>query len=60
MKELDREHRLIHYEANALMDKHMAGNRDEALAGFKSVQERADHIVQLMQTIEHKLRIAGA
>jgi len=43
-----------------LMDKHLAGQRDEALAGFKEVQIRADHITQLMQTIESKLRIAGA
>ena len=60
MKTLDTEHRLIHYQANALMDMHLAGQRDEALAGFKAVQERADHIVQLMQTIENKLRIAEA
>ena len=60
MKELDQQHRLIHQQANILMDKHMAGQRDEALAGFKSVQERADLIVRLMQTIEDKLRIAGA
>ncbi|TVT41905.1 hypothetical protein FNT36_10830 [Hymenobacter setariae] len=60
MKELDHQHRLIHQQANVLMDKHVAGQRDEALAGFKSVQERADHITQLMQTIENKLRIAEA
>ncbi|MBJ6145198.1 CZB domain-containing protein [Hymenobacter sp. BT559] len=60
MKELDRQHRLIHQQANALMDKYVAGQRDEALADFKSVQERADHITQLMQTIESKLRTAGA
>jgi len=60
MKVLDAEHRLIHHEANVLMDKHLAGQRDEALAGFKSVQARADYIVQLMQTIESKLRTAEA
>jgi hypothetical protein len=60
MKELDRQHRLIHQQANTLMDKYLAGQRDEAMAGFKEVQVRADHITQLMQTIESKLRIAGA
>jgi hypothetical protein len=60
MKELDQQHRRIHEEANALMDKHLSGNRDEALAGFKTVQDRADHITHLMQTIEAKLRNAGA
>jgi hypothetical protein len=60
MKELDRQHRIIHQQANGLMDKHMSGQRDEALAGFKEVQERADHITQLMQTIEGKLRTAEA
>jgi len=60
MQELDRQHRLIHAQANTLMDKHLAGKRDEALAGFKDVQERADLITRLMQTIEGKLRIAGA
>ena len=60
MKELDQQHRLIHQQANTLMDKHLAGQCDEALAGFKSVQERANHIVRLLQTIEDKLRIAGA
>ncbi|MFD1873374.1 CZB domain-containing protein [Hymenobacter bucti] len=60
MKELDQQHRVIHQRANELMDKHLAGQRDEALAGFSEVQERADYIVRLMQTIEGKLRIAQA
>lgn len=60
MKELDQQHRLIHQQANNLMDMHLGGRRDEALAGFKDVQERADHITRLLQTIENKLRIAEA
>ena len=60
MRELDQEHRLIHQQANRLMDMHLAGQRNEALAGFKDVQTRADHIVTLLQTIETKLRTAEA
>jgi hypothetical protein len=59
MRELDQQHRLIHQQANQLMDLHLAGQRDEALAGFKAVQKRADDIVVLMQTLEDKLRTAG-
>jgi hypothetical protein len=59
MRELDQQHRLIHQQANYLMDLHLSGQRDEALAGFKAVQKRADDIVVLMQTLEDKLRTAG-
>lgn len=60
MRELDQQHRLIHQQANRLMDLHMAGQRDEALAGFKEVQTRADAIVLLLQTLENKLHTAEA
>ncbi|RZK15209.1 MAG: hypothetical protein EOO56_23335 [Hymenobacter sp.] len=60
MRDLDHEHRLIHQQANRLMDMHLAGQRNEALAGFKDVQTRADLIVVLLQTIETKLRTAEA
>ncbi|RZK22535.1 MAG: hypothetical protein EOO56_08245 [Hymenobacter sp.] len=60
MRTLDHEHRLIHQQANQLMDMHLAGQRNEALAGFNDVQTRADQIVVLLQTIENKLRTAQA
>lgn len=60
MRELDTLHRLIHQQANRLMDLHLAGNRDEALAGFGEVQALADRIQNLLQTMEAKLRTAQA
>jgi hypothetical protein len=54
------QHRLIHQQANRLMDLHMAGRRDEALAGFGEVQMLADYILKLLQTIKAKLRTAQA
>jgi hypothetical protein len=60
MRELDVQHRLIHQQANRLMDLHMAGRRDEALAGFGEVQMLADYILKLLQTIKAKLRTAQA
>jgi hypothetical protein len=60
MRELDREHRLIHERANKLMDLHVVGRQEEALAGFQAVQHQADYIVQLLRTIESKLRTAQA
>ena len=56
MKTLNQQHLLVHQQANRLMDLHLAGHREEALAGFKEVQATADHIVELLQTIEAKLR----
>ncbi|GAA4494323.1 hypothetical protein GCM10023172_04220 [Hymenobacter ginsengisoli] len=60
MRELDRLHRLIHEQANRLMDLHVAGHREEALAGFGEVQVLADSIQGLLQTMEAKLRTAQA
>jgi len=60
MRELDQRHRTIHQAANRLMDLHLAGQRDEALAGFSAVQQQADVIVLLLQTIEAKLRTVEA
>jgi len=60
MRELDQLHRLIHRQANRLMDLHLAGHREEALAGFGEVQVLADSLLVLMQTMEAKLRTAGA
>lgn len=60
MRDLDREHRLIHQQANALIDLRMAGRQEEALAGFRQVQQQADQVVQLLRTIEENLRTVGA
>jgi hypothetical protein len=60
MQELDKQHRLIHQQANRLMDLHLAGHREEAQAGFQEVQTLADNTVVLFQTIEAKLRTAQA
>ncbi len=60
MKDLDQLHRRIHEQANRLMDMHLAGRRDEALAEFKHVQQIADEMVTLFQTMEAKLRKAEA
>lgn len=60
MHELDRQHRLIHEQANRLMDLHLAGRGEEALAGFGEVQALADSILGLFQTMEAKLRTAQA
>jgi len=60
MRELDQQHRLIHQQANRLMDLHLAGRQEEAQAGFGEVQALADHILTLLQTIEARLRTAQA
>jgi len=60
LRELDQQHRLIHKQANRLMDLHLAGRREEALAGFGEVQVLADSMLDLLQTMEAKLRTAGA
>jgi hypothetical protein len=59
IKEIDQRHRDIHHMANRLMDLHLQGKRDEALAGFSAVQKEADYIVHLFQTMEAKLRTLG-
>ena len=60
MKTLDHLHRQMHQLANQLMDLHLAGQPDEAMAGFKEMQVLADNMVVLLRTIEAKLRKAEA
>jgi hypothetical protein len=60
MRELELKHRLIHQQANRLMDLHLSGRREEALSGFGEVQVLADYILELLQTMEVKLRTAQA
>lgn len=52
----DRQHVLIHREANRLMDIYQAGNTAEAGAGYLPLQNIADSMVGLLQTMEAKLR----
>lgn len=60
MRALDLKHRLIHQQANRLMDLYLSGRREEALAGFGEIQVLADHILELLRTMEAKLRTAQA
>jgi hypothetical protein len=60
LRDFDAQHRLIHLQANRLMDLHVSGHREEALAGFGEVQVLADTMVTLLQTMEAKLRTAQA
>ena len=55
-RQFDRQHVLIHQEANQLMDLHSAGHVEEAMAGFAPVQRVAEQMVLLLQTMEEKLR----
>ena len=52
----DRQHILIHREANRLMDMYQAGNTAEAGAGYLPLQAIADAMMGLLQTMEAKLR----
>ncbi|MDB5234008.1 MAG: hypothetical protein JWR44_1001 [Hymenobacter sp.] len=55
-RRFDRQHVLIHQEANRLMDLHKGGHTEEAIAGFAPFQVIADDMVDLLRTIEAKLR----
>ena len=52
----DQQHIFIHHEANRLMDMHNAGKTDEASAGYLPLQVIADKMLDLLQTMEAKLR----
>ena len=55
-RQFDRQHILIHQEANRLMDLHRAGRTEEAGAGYLPVDAIAEEMVLLLRTIEDKLR----
>lgn len=55
-RQLDRQHELIHQEANRLMDLYLAGKVEEAGAGYVPLQAIADEMTSLLQTMETKLR----
>ena len=52
----DRQHVLIHQEANRLMDMYNAGQIAEAGNGYEPLQTIADAMVELLRTMEAKLR----
>ena len=55
-RQFDRQHVLIHKEANRLMDLYIAGHVEEAGAGYTPLQVIADEMMGLLQTMENKLR----
>lgn len=55
-RQFDRQHLLIHKEANRLMDLYTQGKASEASAGYAPLQVIADEMVTLLQTMEVKLR----
>ena len=55
-RQFDHQHQLIHQEANRLMDLHDAGHDDEISVGYTDLQQLADAMVGLLQTMEAKLR----
>ena len=55
-RQFDQQHVLIHKEANRLMDLYLAGNVEEAGAGYAPLQVIADEMLGLLQTMETKLR----
>ncbi|MBF9142131.1 CZB domain-containing protein [Hymenobacter properus] len=55
-RQFDRQHVLMHQEANRLMDLQAAGRTDEASAGLGTVQAIADEMQALLQTMEAKMR----
>ncbi|WP_046245224.1 CZB domain-containing protein [Hymenobacter terrenus] len=55
-REFDRQHLLIHREANRLMDMHQRREKNDATAEFTLLQIIADKMVALLRTMEDKLR----
>jgi len=55
-RQFDRQHVLIHQEANRLMDLHDAGRTEDASAGYGPLQVIADEMLVLLQTMEARMR----
>ncbi|MDO7847037.1 CZB domain-containing protein [Hymenobacter sp. M29] len=55
-RQFDRQHVLIHQEANRLMDLHAAGRAEDASAGYGPLQVIADEMQALLQTMEARMR----
>lgn len=54
--QFDQQHVLIHREANRLMDMYKSGKTAEAGAGYGPLQTIADAMVDLLRTMEARLR----
>ena len=54
--EFDQQHRLIHQQANRLMDMYKAGKVEGAIAEFAQLQLIADEMMRQLQTMEAKMR----
>ena len=55
-RQFDRQHVLIHSEANRLMDLYNDGQAEKAMAGFLPLQGIAEEMVVLLKTMEARLR----
>ncbi|QJX45785.1 CZB domain-containing protein [Hymenobacter taeanensis] len=55
-RELNRVHIQMHQVANRLLDLSQQGQQDEAIAGLAEVDQIADHITQLLRTMQQQLR----
>jgi hypothetical protein len=53
---LDQLHRRVHEEAGRLMDLHAAGQGEEALRGLRAANPLTDEVLQVLNTLEQKLR----
>lgn len=55
-RQFDQQHRLIHQEANRLMDMHRAGSDQDSASGLERIQTIADEMAVLLRTMEARLR----
>jgi hypothetical protein len=55
-RQFDQKHIRIHTEANRLMELHDAGQDEQVSAHYTPLQQLADEMVVLLQTMEAKLR----
>ena len=55
-RQFDRQHIIIHKEANRLMDLHVLGQSSEVGVGYVPLQVIADEMATLLRTMEAKLR----
>ncbi|UYZ59245.1 CZB domain-containing protein [Hymenobacter latericus] len=59
-QKLDRIHRQLHQMANKLMDLRQAGQAEQAQRGLSDINPLTDEVLELINTIERKLRKEGA
>ncbi|AYA35609.1 hypothetical protein D3Y59_00195 [Hymenobacter oligotrophus] len=58
-QKLDRVHRQLHQAANKLMDLHQAGHAEQAQRGLSGINPLTDEVLELINTLERKLRKEG-